>query len=412
MGIARAAGYTTGVNAVPTQFSVYDGVSLPPLRVTGATASLDASHVQFGMASLKLAATGTTVTVELGSSGYPITIQSLWKWIASLYCLTDQASLSGTLAVVTSTKTYSIDISGAVTALTWARLYGDYDLTADTATTCTLLLTLTTAAGANYWLEGWQLEPVQGNTFLPSPYIMTSGPRTWAQVVNDGTKPDNNAKYVAGIVNSYITQTSFAAGLQPVNIVSALPALPNGSYPDSSLVVLTTDHKLYRNSAGAWTKAVDGADLIANSVTAGAISAGAINANAIAAGAVTANAIAAGAVQAAAISAGAVTANAIAAGAVTASAISVTSLSAINANLGTVTAGTLQDAAGKFVVNLTAQTQTIKDSANTTRVLIGNLGTDYGIQVFNASGVKLFDASQGAWDSANAQSVVTTANNA
>jgi len=391
LGSINNAQYTTGVNAVPTEYAVYDGTALPSLRITGATSAFDTSHVQFGAGSLKLTATASTVTVELAASGYPITLHPNWKWIASLFLLTSASTIAGKLSVVTPAQQYDVDISGTPGA-SWSRLYGDYDLTADASTSCTLLLTLTgVTVGQVFNLEGWMLEPSQG-AVLPSPFIMTSGPRTWTQVVNDGTKPDNNANYVAGVINSYITELSFAAGIGPVNIVSSLPALPNGSYPDGSLVVLTTDHKLYRNSSSAWTKAVDGADIIANSITAGSISAGAINASAIAAGAVTANAIAAGAVQA--------------------SAISVTTLSAISANLGTVTAGTLQDSAGKFVVNLSSQTQTIKDGSNTTRLLIGNLGSDYGIQVFSASGAKIFDASQGAWDATNNQPVVTTANNA
>jgi len=391
LGSINNAQYATGINAVPTQYAVYDGTGLPPLRVTGATSSFDTTHEQFGAGSLKLTATASTITVELASSGYPITLHPNWKWIASLFLLTSATNIAGKLSMVTPAKQYDVDISGTP-GMSWARLYGDYDLTADASTSCTLLLTLTgVTVGQIFNLEGWMLEPSQG-AVLPSPFIMTSGPRTWTQVVNDGAKPDNNANYVAGVVNSYITELSFASGLQPVNIVSALPTLPNGSYPDGALIVLTTDHKLYRNSANVWTKAVDGADIVANSITAGSISVGAINASAIAAGAVTANAIAAGAVQA--------------------SAISVSTLSAISANLGTITAGTLQDSGGKFVVNLAGQTQTIKDSLNTTRVLIGNLGSDYGIQVFNASGAKIFDASSGAWDATNNQSVLTTANTA
>ena len=94
------------------------------------------------------------------------------------------------------------------------------------------------------------------------------------------------------------------------------------------------------------------------------------------------------------------------------SAISVTTLSAISPNLGTVTAGTLQDSAGYFAINLTATTQTIKDGSGHTRVLVGNLGGDYGIQVFNSTGAKIFDASQGAWDAASNQPVTTIANTA
>jgi len=46
--IVQNAQTTTGINAVPTQHSIYDGVSLPDLAVVGATKSLDATNVRFG----------------------------------------------------------------------------------------------------------------------------------------------------------------------------------------------------------------------------------------------------------------------------------------------------------------------------------------------------------------------------
>jgi hypothetical protein len=205
----RAAGYTTGVNAIPTQYSVYDGTALPGLRLTGATASLDNANAQFGVASIKLVATGTQIVLTLAATGYPATIHPYWKWIASLYCRTDQASLSGTLAVATAANAYSDDISGPVTALTWSRLYGNYDLTADASTAATLTLTLNTVVGATYWLEAWQLEPVQGDTSLPSPFIITSPPRTWGQVVNDGNKPADGADVTGAVTGTPVYNPKF-----------------------------------------------------------------------------------------------------------------------------------------------------------------------------------------------------------
>jgi hypothetical protein len=55
-----------------------------------------------------------------------------------------------------------------------------------------------------------------------------------------------------------------------------LPTLPDDDYPDGATLFNLTDNKIYRNVAGVWTRALDGADLIAESVTASAISAGAI----------------------------------------------------------------------------------------------------------------------------------------
>src|ERR1051326_8791014 len=81
--------------------------------------------------------------------------------------------------------------------------------------------------------------------------------------------------------------TKFASTIRPVAIVGALPGLPDTNYPDGACVILTTDHKLYRNNAGTWVKNTAGTDIDADSITAGQIAAGAIGAREIAAGAVS-----------------------------------------------------------------------------------------------------------------------------
>lgn len=58
-------------------------------------------------------------------------------------------------------------------------------------------------------------------------------------------------------------------------IVASLPTTNNF---EGRVVFLTTDDKLYRYTGSAWTKAVDGLDLVANSVTTNAINAGAVTA--------------------------------------------------------------------------------------------------------------------------------------
>lgn len=82
---------------------------------------------------------------------------------------------------------------------------------------------------------------------------------------------------------------AFASGLQPIPVVSSLPAV--SGYTGPTVVFRTTDRKLYRfdntTSPHEWTVAVDGADIIADTVTAGAIQAGAIGTTALAADAVT-----------------------------------------------------------------------------------------------------------------------------
>jgi hypothetical protein len=111
-------------------------------------------------------------------------------------------------------------------------------------------------------------------------------------------------------------------------------------------------------AAGAIVNAMIG-NLAADKITTGTlaaarIAAGSIDATKLAANSVTATQIAASAVTADKLQAGAVVAGKIAAGAVTADKISVSSLAAIAANLGTVTAGRIQNAANTAYWNLNA----------------------------------------------------------
>lgn len=92
----------------------------------------------------------------------------------------------------------------------------------------------------------------------------------------------------AGAIDS---NTAFANTIRPIEIVDALPGLPNSLYPAGCLVYLNSDGKVYRNSSVTplgWTKAVDGGDIVADSIVAGKIAAGAIGADEIAANAITA----------------------------------------------------------------------------------------------------------------------------
>jgi hypothetical protein len=88
------------------------------------------------------------------------------------------------------------------------------------------------------------------------------------------------AQAMPGTLNA----SAFAAMILPPEIVAALPTLPDADYPAGRMVVLTTDSKLYRSTGSAWTKAVDGADVTANSITAGKIAAGAIGTSQLFAG--------------------------------------------------------------------------------------------------------------------------------
>lgn len=71
--------------------------------------------------------------------------------------------------------------------------------------------------------------------------------------------------------------------------VTSLPGSGSPLRYSGSLVLLAGDGKLYRFMSGAWTKAVDGGDITANSITTNAIVAGAITTALLDAGAVTAS---------------------------------------------------------------------------------------------------------------------------
>lgn len=107
-------------------------------------------------------------------------------------------------------------------------------------------------------------------------------------------KIQDNAVTASKILDTSITLSKFATNLAPVENVSALPS--SGNF-QGRVVLLTTDGKIYRYNSGAWTKAVDGADLVANSVTANSIAAATITANQIAAGTITGTQIAANSIS-------------------------------------------------------------------------------------------------------------------
>lgn len=182
---ARDAAGRQGVNVVPTAYAVYNGAQLPTLTVSGATAALDTTRHQFGLASLKLTATGATVSVAFPSGAVPIS--SFQRWIASTYLFTSRTSIAGTLSIITGNGTYSATINSSTGLSEWYRLWGDMSLVGDAATSCTLQLTFTgCSVGDTFNLEGWQLEAASGNTNLPTPFANTGAPSS-VDALPDGT---------------------------------------------------------------------------------------------------------------------------------------------------------------------------------------------------------------------------------
>lgn len=127
--------------------------------------------------------------------------------------------------------------------------------------------------------------------------------------------------------------------IQAVNI-RVLPALTDGS--EASVgdgILLTTDQKLYTWDGTFWTPAVG--EIPADTIVATQITDNAVTSPKIISNAITSDKINANAVTSDKIIANAITAGKISTGAVSADKIAVTTLAAINANLGTVTAGSI-----------------------------------------------------------------------
>lgn len=144
-----------------------------------------------------------------------------------------------------------------------------------------------------------------------------------------------NGKLYRNVANAWVTAiagadvTGAVSSAYGIPAVGALPSLPDATYPQGALVLLTTDSKLYRNTTGsAWSKATDGADIAALTITAAQIAAGAITTAQIAADTIAAGNIAASAITSSELAANAVIAGKIAAGTIVAADIAADTITA------------------------------------------------------------------------------------
>lgn len=140
------------------------------------------------------------------------------------------------------------------------------------------------------------------------------------------------ATYSGNTISQYVTISKVNVGYE---IVGALPAT---NLFLGRVVFLTSDAKLYRYDGSNWTRAVDGADLLANSVTTNAVNAGAI----------------------------------------TAAKIAVSDLSSVSANVGTVTAGKLESGSGGTRIDLDNARIIINTSPGTTAGHVRVIGYAFG----------------------------------
>jgi hypothetical protein len=105
------------------------------------------------------------------------------------------------------------------------------------------------------------IEPVKIVTELPNPSGYTGAKVVFLTTDNKLYRYDG-AAWVTGVaaadIDGTLASNNFAQDLRPVEIVSALPSADNFQ---GRVVVLTSDNKLYRYTGTAWTAAVNTTDL-------------------------------------------------------------------------------------------------------------------------------------------------------
>jgi hypothetical protein len=319
---------------------------------------------------------------------------------------------------------YYVQTLGTGANGTWVRT-SDADTGAKLTTGSYIFITGGTAGSSTAWT-------------MTTPGAITIGVSNinWALFSQIGNIQASNI--VGQIVNAQIADaavsfTKFANTIQPVSVVSSLPS-PVG-YTGPKTVFNTGDGKLYRYNGSAFTAAVNTSDLSgtitstqiadnsistpklqANSVTAAQIAANSVQAGDIAANAVTAGTIAAGAVSTTELAAGAITSAKIAAGTIVSSNIAaltitganiaagtisvdklnVNQLSAITANLGTVTAGSITAsvsislASSNNAVNIDTNGMTVAGGRVDFRSVFGRpCVTVYGAGSYNGDNIRM-----------------------
>jgi len=227
---------------------------------------------------------------------------------------------------------------------------------------CANISTTLIAAGApSNWATIWP----DGTTSGPWPNIQGDLANLWAQIASQQTAlqtaissaqaaaAEAAAVAAAAITAEAQTQAALATLAKAPVVVSALPTLPDASFPVGIMVWLTSNSQLYTNVGNTWfTLAVPATGIaglltasqiasltaaqLTGQITSTQISDGAVSTPQLAAGSITSAQIAAGAVVAGAIAAGAVTAGTLAAGAVTAGTLAANAVTA-----GTIAAGAI-----------------------------------------------------------------------
>lgn len=213
------------------------------------------------------------------------------------------------------------------------------------------------------------IEPVKIVSELPNPSGYTGAKIVFLTTDNKLYRYDGSAwtnSIAAADIDGTLSAENFSQSLRPVEVVSALPS--SGNFQGRT-VVLTSDNKIYRYTGSSWTAAVPTTDL-SGTITAGQIAANAITAGKIAADAVTAGTVASGAIGTDELAANSITAGKIAAAAIGADQIATNAITADKISAGAIQTDKI--AANAITGGLIAASGVITSAAQINDALITN----------------------------------------
>ena len=219
------------------------------------------------------------------------------------------------------------------------------------------------------------IEPVSIVSSLPSPsgYL---GAKVVFLVTDNKLYRYTGTSWVSTVLASDIegelSADNFSATLRPVEIVSALPSIDNFV---GRTAVLTTDGKLYRYTSSGWSASVPTTDL-SGSISVGQIASGAITTDKLDANSVTTGKIATGAITADKLAANSIIAGKIAAGAISADAIAANAITADKIQAGAIQSDKI--AANAITAGLLAAAGVITTSAQIENGIITNAKIENG----------------------------------
>ena len=219
------------------------------------------------------------------------------------------------------------------------------------------------------------IEPVKIVSELPNPSGYTGAKIVFLTTDNKLYRYDGSAwtnSIAAADIDGTLSAENFSQSLRPVEVVSALPS--SGNFQGRT-VVLTSDNKIYRYTGFSWTAAVPTTDL-SGTITAGQIAANAITAGKIAADAVTAGTVASGAIGTDELAANSITAGKIAAAAIGADQIATNAITADKISAGAIQTDKI--AANAITGGLIAASGVITSAAQINDAIITNAKIENG----------------------------------